>query len=177
MKTFLIAGGIAVAALAAPQLALASERGNVPTTGSTIVVTAEHQRDWDRGNRLEADGLRDMQKAQRDLVRYSADVVEAQDKRDTSASRARNAREAFDTLTARPLFTDSAEARDWAKRVEESASDWERFEERSAEGARELERAQRRQANAQEDVEKAQKKIDEGRAMMADAERLSQGRR
>ena len=73
MKTFLIAGGLAVAALAAPQIAMASERASVPT----IVVTAEHQRNWDRGNRMEADGLRDMQKARGDLVRYSADVVDA----------------------------------------------------------------------------------------------------
>lgn len=172
MKTFLIAGGLAVAAFAAPQLAMASERSSVPT----IVVTAEHQRDWDRGNRMEADGLGEMEKAQRDLVRYSADVVEAQDKRDTSASRALNAREAFENLTARPLFTDAEEARDWAKRVEETASDWERFEERSAEGARDLERAQRRQRNAQENVDDAQAKIDEGRAMMAQAEQLSQRR-
>ena len=176
MKTFLIAGGLAVAALAAPQIAMASERASLPAASPDIVVTAEHQRNWDRGNRMEADGLRDMQKARESLVRYSADVVDAQDKRDTSASRAQNARDAFENLTARPFFTDAEEARDWAKQVEEAASDWERFEERSAEGARDLTRAQRRQATAQEDVEKAQAKIDEGRAMMAEAERLSQSR-
>ncbi|WP_390479048.1 hypothetical protein [Altererythrobacter sp. MTPC7] len=137
-------------------------------------MTAEHQRDWDRGNSREAEGLRDLQRAQRDLVRYSAAVVEAQDKRDTSMSRAENAQSSFESLTSRPFFTDAGDARDWAKQVEEVAKDWERFEERSEEGAKELRRAQRRQANAQEAVDVAQAKIDEGRAMMADAERASQ---
>lgn len=169
MKTFLAAGSLAVMALAAPQIAIAENTGTTPT----IVVTAEHQRDWDRGNRIEADGLQDLQRAQRDLVRFSAAVVEAQDKRDTSRSRAQNAREAFENLTARPFFSDAEQAREWAKRVEETASDWERYEERSAEGARELTRAQRRQSDAQEAVDKAQAKVDEGRALMAEAERAS----
>ncbi|GMN04313.1 hypothetical protein [Erythrobacter sp. MTPC3] len=170
MKTFVIASGLALASLAAPQVAFAQDQ----QTGAEIIVSAEHQRAWDRGNSREAEGLRDLQGAQRDLVRYSAAVVEAQDKRDTSRDRADNARQSFESLTARPFFTDPGDARDWAKQVEETAKDWERFEERSEEGARELSRVQRRQANAQEAVDKAQAKIDEGRAMMADAERASQ---
>lgn len=170
MKTFVIATGLALASLAAPQVAVAQDQ----PTAAEIIVSGEHQRDWDRGNRAEAEGLRDLQSAQRDLVRYSAAVVEAQDKRDTSRSRADNAREAFESLTARPFFSEAGEARVWAKQVEETAKNWERFEERSEEGARELRRAQRRQANAQEAVDKAQTQIEEGRALMAEAERASQ---
>ena len=181
MKTFIIASSVALAALSAPQIALAnngansgSERGSETVRTSEIVVTAEHQRNWDRGNRIEAEGLSDLQRAQRDLVRHSADVVIAQDKRDTSLSRALNARQAFENLIARPFFTAGADAKDWAKQVEDAASDWDRFEDRSEEGAREFERAQRRQLDAQESVNEAQAQVDEGRAMKSDAERASQ---
>lgn len=172
MKTFLFASGLALAALAAPIAA----QNQSETDGTTIVVSAEHQKDWDRGNRIEAEGLRELEEAQRDLVRYSADVVDAQGKRDSSQDRANNARQAFESLTARPYFSNPDDARDWAKLVEETASEWKRFAARSDDGAEELRRAQRRQEKAQEAVEKAQEKIDEGREMMAEAELRSMRR-
>lgn len=88
MKTFLIASGLALATLAAPQVAFAQDQ----QAEATIVVTAKHQKAWDKGQKREAEGLRDMQKAKRDLVKHSASVVNAQDLRDTSQSRADNAR-------------------------------------------------------------------------------------
>ncbi len=177
MKTFFIASAAVFAALAAPQVAFANTGDDNAVSSSAtaeIIVSAEHQRTWDRGNRMEADGLRDLERARRDLVRYSADVVTAQDKRDTSLSRALNARQAFENLTVRANFTSGDDAKDWAKQVEELASDWDRFESRSSEGVRELDRALRRQANAQEAVDDAQAQVDEGLAMKSDAERASQ---
>ena len=169
MRIFVIATGLALASLAAPQMALAQEETQV----KQIIVTGQYQKDWDRGNRLEAEGLSDMQKAKRDLVKYSAAVVNAQDMRDTSQSRADNAREAFESLTARPFFSDAEDARRWAKQIESAASDWEKYTNRSAQGAKDLRKAQSRQTDAQSAVEKAQAKIDRGIAMKADAERAS----
>lgn len=169
MKTFVLATGLALTSLAMPQTGIAQELH----AAVEIVVSAEHQRDWDRGSKIEAEGLRDMQKAKRDLVKYSADVVNAQDLRDTSLSRAENARQAFESLTSRPFFSDPSNAREWARQVEATASDWEEYSDRSEKGAKDLRKAQKRQTNAQTKVDEAQAKIDEGRALKAEAERAS----
>ena len=170
MKTFLIASSLALASLAAPQVAFAQDQ----QATSEIIVSGKFQQDWERGNKLEAEGLRDLQEAKRELVKQSAAVVNAQDLRDTSQSRAENAREAFETLTSNPFFSDANDASKWAKRVEGAASDWDKYSERSEKGSKDLKKALRRQASAQEAVDKAQVKIDRGLAMKADAERASQ---
>ncbi|MEM7688072.1 MAG: hypothetical protein AAF291_03540 [Pseudomonadota bacterium] len=169
MKTIIIATGLALASLATPQMAFAQEEA--PAT--QIIVAGQYQKSWDRGHKLEAEGLTEMQKAKRDLVKHSAAVVNAQDLRDTSQSRADNAREAFESLTARPFFSDAEDARKWAKQVESAASNWEKYTGHSERGAKDLLKAQGRQADAQAAVEKAQAKIDRGLAMKADAERAS----
>ncbi|QUL38359.1 hypothetical protein [Erythrobacter sp. JK5] len=170
MKVFLIAGGLALSALAVPQAAFAQQ----DQAAAGIVVTGKFQKDWDRGHKLEAEGLRDLQSAQRDLVEYSADVVNAQDLRETSRSRADNARQALESLTARPFFSSADEAHKWSKQVESAAADWAKYDERSDKGAKDFEKAQSRQQKAQEAVDKAQAKIDKGRGMKADAELASQ---
>lgn len=170
MKTFLIASGLALASLAAPHMAVAQDQ----QTAADIIVSGKYQKDWDRGHKLEAEGLRDLQEAKRDLVKHSAAVVNAQDLRDTSQSRADNAREAFESLTVRPFFSSADDAYKWAKQVESAASDWDKHSARSEQGVKDLNKAQKRQADAQEAVDKAQAKIDRGSAMKADAERASQ---
>lgn len=169
MKTFMIATGLALASLAAPQAAFAQDQQG----SAGIIVSGEFQKNWDRGNQLEAEGLSDLQKAQRDLVKHSAAVVNAQDLRDTSLSRAENAQAAFQSLAARPFVGDAEGARDWAKQAERLSSDWEKFSERSEKGARDFEKAQDRQNDAQDAVQKAEAKIEEGRALKAEAERAS----
>jgi len=160
---------IALGASSVPFAAMAQAND----AADTIVVTAEHQRDWDRGNRLEARGIEDLAKAQRELVRRSADVVNFQNRRDTSMARAENAQRTFDNLVANPSVADAKDAREWAKRLEEVASEWESNAERMEEADRDLERALRRKTNAETEVVEAQSKIDEGRAQMAQAERAS----
>lgn len=172
MKLLMAASGLVLATLTLPPAALA--QADAPQ--GTIVVTAENQHDWDRGNELEAKGLRDLQKANRELVKQSAAVVTAQELRDTSRSRADNARQAFENLTARPFFSSPKDAWRWSKQVEATAKDWERFSERGDNAARDLAKAQERQGKAQEQVDKAQRRVDEGRATMAAAERASIGR-
>ncbi|MEL7453750.1 MAG: hypothetical protein AAGJ50_10310 [Pseudomonadota bacterium] len=170
MKTFLVASILAMASIAAPQVAIAQ----TDRTTASIVVSGEFQKDWDKGSRLEAEGLRDMQSARRDLVKFSANVVNAQDLRDTSQSRSDNARETLESLTANPFFNDGTDARKWAKRVENAASDWEKYEERREKGAKDLRKAQKRQNDAQKAVDNAQAKINKGRALKSEAERASQ---
>lgn len=143
------------------------------SSDNTIVVSGEYQRDWDRGNKREAEGLRDMEKARSKLIEYSADLVSAQDAQESSRSRAQNARQMFNNLRARAEITNPDEARSWAQDLAGAAEDWEKYDDRVDNGADDLERAARRQASAQEDVEKAQAKIDEGRTMMMEAQRAS----
>ena len=169
MKTFLIAGAVALATVVAPHGAFAQDTA----VAGDIIVTGQYERDWNRGNVLEAQGLKDLQKAQRELVKYSAAVVNAQDLRDTSQERADNARASFEKLTSRPFIGAAEEARKWAKQVEAAASDWEKFEARRDEGADDLRKAQKRQVKAQTSVDQAQAKVDEGKAMKAHAEAAS----
>lgn len=179
MKLLMAASGLALATLTLPQAAMAqsnaaqSDAAQSDATQTSIVVTAENQRDWDRGNELEAKGLRDLQEANRNLVRHSADVVTAQETRDTSRSRADNSRQAFESLTSRPFFSDPQDAHKWAQQVESTAKDWERFADRGDKASRDLQKAQERQTKAQDQVDKAQRRVDEGRAMMVAAQRAS----
>lgn len=169
MKFRMAVSAVALATLSLPNVGYAQAN----EARSTIVVTAEHQRDWERGNEIEANSLRDLQKANENLARYSADVASEQEDRDTSRSRADNARQAFENLTARPYFSDPEKAHDWAKQVESTAKDWEKHGDRADDADRDLSRALKKQAKAQEKVDSAQRKVDEARAMMAAAERAS----
>lgn len=169
VKTMFFATGLALAALAAPQVVAAQDR----QPQQEILVTGKYKKDWDKGNKLEAEGLKELQEAKRELVKYSAAVVNAQDLRDTSRERAENARAAFESLVARPYFSSSKEALSWARQVERAAADWAKFDERSEEGAKDLKKAQERQEKAQKAYDKAQAKIDKGRAMKLEAEQAS----
>ena len=135
-------------------------------------VTAENQRDWNRGSRLEADGLKELGEAEQVLVRRSADVVNLENQRDSATSQAMNAKRAFDTLRAQPEIIDPDQARTWAQDVADAAKSWEDFDDR-VQSSSSLESASRRLVSAQEDVAKAQEKVNRGRVMMAAAERLS----
>lgn len=173
MKIHLVAATLLGAALL-PLAAQAKEsQAQQSQAQSAITVTAEFQRDWERGSRLEAEGLEELARAQRELVRRSAEVVNLRNRRDTAAERAENARRTFERLTANTVFADPREARRWAQELERAARDWEENTKRRDEADRDLERALRRQTDAQAAVAEAQAKIDEGRAMMAMAERAS----
>lgn len=168
MKTVWIAAGAALLSLTAPVLA------QPMAAGSSIVVTGKHQQDWQRGNTLEAEGLKALEKARKELVKHSADVVDAETKRDVSSQRAANARGQFESLTKVGAASPSAkDSQRWAKQVEEAASAWAKHEERGAEGSKALTKAMKRQSKAQASVDEAQAKVDLGRRLMADAERNS----
>ncbi|XUU59527.1 hypothetical protein ACRAQ6_08015 [Erythrobacter sp. HA6-11] len=170
MKTAWIAAGIALSALSAPTYA--SERS--ATAESTIIVSGQFQKDWQRGSTLEAEGLKAMEKARKELVKHSADVVEAQTKRDLANQRAANARASFEALTVNgSVSATSKDAHRWAKQVEEAASEWEKQEERGSDGSKDLEKALKKQTKAQAAVDKAQAKVDLGRKLKADAELAS----
>lgn len=170
MRTACIAAGAAFVALSAP-VALSAQ---TIAAEATIVVTGQHQQDWQRGSALEAEGLKTLEKARKELVKHSADVVEAQSKRDIAGQRAANARATFESLTSTGLVAPSSkDAHRWAKQVEEAASEWSKHEARGADGAKALEKALKRQGKAQAEVDSAQAKVDLGRKLKADAERSS----
>ena len=169
MNKFFVGAATALALAGTPAIVSAQQ----PAATPQIVVTGKFQKDWNKGSQLEAEGLQELEKAKKNLVGVSADVVNAQNKRDSSHSRAENARQTFENLTNQMVFSDPEEARKWAKRVESAASDWAKYHARREEGVKELRKAQKRQSSAQDDVAKAQDKIDKGRTMMVEAERAS----
>lgn len=170
MKSILAAAGLVLAATAMPVTAIAQDTMSAPT----IVVTGKYQKDWDKGSKLEAQGIKELEKAKKALIGYSADVVNAQNKRDSSRARSENASAEFRKLTASPTyFSDAAEASRWARQVEKAAAEWAKYDDRRGDGRAELDKAMKKQSKAQAAVDKAQAKIDRGRTMKAEAERLS----
>ncbi len=141
---------------------------------SEIVVTGKYQKDWEKGSKLEAEGLKSLEGAKRDLVKYSADVVDAQNKRDSSDARSNNSENEFRRLTGEPIyFSSSKEALDWAKSVEKAAEGWAKYDNRGEDGRDDLGDAIKKQKKAQESVNDAQAKVDRGRTMMIEAQRKS----
>ncbi len=144
---------------------------------SEIVVTAEHQRDWNRGKQIETSGLEDLSKAQEKLARYNAERADAQTARDAAQDRVDGARSGFEAQVAQATnVTNPDRARDSGRDIKKFADDWENFDDQLRVAERDLERATNRQSDAQEDYDKAQAAVDLGRTMMAEAERRSSNR-
>lgn len=172
MKIFIAAIALAIPALTAPSIA--SAQGTTASVAEPIVVTAKHKKSWEKGSKMEADALKDLEKAKNNLVKYSADVVEAQNKRDSSQARGDNASAEFRRLTAsQTYFADAQEAARWAKQVDKAAAEWAKYAERRTDGRDDLDTAMSKQNKAQAAVDKAQNRVDRGRAMKMEAERLS----
>ncbi|MGN3974196.1 hypothetical protein [Tsuneonella sp. SYSU-LHT278] len=170
MKSVFGSVAILLATVGMPATAAAQDAMPAPQ----IIVIGKYQKDWDKGSKLEAEGLVALEKAKKDLVRYSADVVDAQNKRDGSRARSEHAAAEFRKLTSNiTYFSDAEEAARWARQVEKAASQWAKYAERRGDGRKELDAATRKQSQAQSAVDKAQAKVDRGRAMKAEAERLS----
>lgn len=170
MKTALIAAGVALASLTVSSAASAQ----AVAVESSIIVDGKFQQDWQRGSVLEAEGLKALEKSRKDLVKHSADVVQAQTQRDLASQRAANARQTFESLTVTGApATTSKDAHRWAKQVEDAASIWAKHEDRGADGSKALEKALKRQSKAQASVDEAQAKVDLGRKLKSEAERHS----
>lgn len=176
-RSFLALGALTLPLSALPLAAQAQDGAVGAAQSDTIVVSADFQRDWNRGSKLEAEGLAELGKSERDLIRYSADVVTSQNTRDTNEAQADNARRNFEAQLVQTNFMTGKEARDWAKGLEDVAKDWEKYTDTMEDVSKNLERALNRQSDAQNEVQKAQAKVDRGRAMMRSAERESQAAR
>lgn len=176
MNKLILAGLSGIIASGAVSMVPAIALAQSPAANSGIVVTGKYQNQWEKGNRLEAEGLRDLEEAQRDLKRASGDVNDARNRMNNSQERGGKAEAEFRSLTERPeKFTDPDDALRWAKQVEEAARDWERSAERGDDREDSLDDESKQQRKAQKAVDKAQKKIASGRKMMAEAQRLSAG--
>jgi hypothetical protein len=168
MKTMSL--GIAVTAA----IALAVPAAAQPVATAPIVVSGKYQRDWQRGSRMEAEGLKELEQAQKDQVSASADVVNAQNRRDSSQQRSSNAAEEYRRLTATaPPQANARDALGWANDVQKAAASWSRFEARGNGGSRDLDKHMKNQNKAQQAVEKAQAKIARGREIKSGAEQQS----
>lgn len=164
----LLAGALGIAGLAAPGVAQEA------ASAAPIVVSAKHQSHWNRGSALEVEGLKALEKAERDRVRASADIVNAQNRSQSSDARATNAADEFRRLTASsPSYADPRDALRWANSVQRAAENWAQFQKRGNKGANAIDQASREQRKAEDAVRKAQERIDRGRAMKAEAERRS----
>ena len=107
-------------------------------------------------------------------TRISADVVDAQNKRDSSRNRSDNASAEFRKLTSNiTYFSDAEEATRWARQVDKAASQWAKYDDHRGDGRKDLDKATKKQRKAQGAVDKAQAKVDRGRSMKAEAERLT----
>ncbi len=145
-----------------------------PEAQPEIIVTAEHQRDWNRGRQIETGGLADLADAEQKLARYNAERADAQTMRDAAQARVDTARSGFEALVAQASsVTDPDRARDLGRDIRKYADDWENFDDQLRSADSNLERAAHTQSDAQEDRDKAQAVVDRGRAMMAEAERRS----
>lgn len=173
MKSIFAAVSLALATTAMPFVAAAQDSAQE----QPIVVTGKYQSDWDKGSALEAEGLTELQKAQQALVKSSADVVNSQNARDSAQAQALNSRSEFQALVSQAMsITDPDRARDYGKEINKFAKAWENYNDRVQSSTGDLDKASKSQRKAQAAVDKAQTKVDRGRAMMADAERLSQAR-
>lgn len=174
MNSIFASVSLALATTAMPFVAAAQDSAQE----QPIVVTGKYQSDWNKGSSLQAQGLTELQESQKSLVKFSADVVNAQNARDAAQAQALNSRSEFQTLVSQAMsITDPDRARNYGKEINNFAKAWENYNDRVQASTSDLDKASKEQRKAQAAVDKAQTKVDRGRAMMTDAERLSQARR
>lgn len=172
MNKFLIILTASIALSGASITAQNIQSENIATT--EIVVTAKNQKLWDKGNQLEAKGLTAYEKARKNLIESSSDVVKAQNKRDSSAAQSDRASAEFRNLTSVvPNFSNGEDAKKWSESVNNAASEWAKYADRRIDGRDDLTKSSKAQNKAQEQVDKAQAMIDRGRAMKTQAVSLS----
>lgn len=168
---------MAAALLSAAYFPISASAQAGPEAQSEIIVTAEHQRDWNRGRQIETRGLADLADAEQKLARFNAERADAQTTRDTAQTRVDTARSGFEALVAQATsVTDPDRARDFGRDIKKYSDDWENFDDQLRSADSNLERAANSQSNAQEDRDKAQAVVDRGRAVMAEAARRSANR-
>lgn len=104
-------------------------------------------------------------------------VAAAQSARDTAQSRAINARSEFHSLASEAVsISDPDRARRLGQDLGKFGEQWENLNDTVRSAQKDLDKVSKKQRKAQASVDKAQANVDRGRAMMADAERLSQAR-
>lgn len=178
MKSILAAVSLTLASTAMPAVVVAQDGASEQTAETTIVVTGKYQDDWDKGNKLKAEGVIALEEAQKDLDRYNAEVAAAQNARDTAQSRAINARSEFHSLASRAVsISDPDKARRLGQDLKKFGERWEDLNDTVRSAQKDLDKVSKKQRKAQAAVDKAQAKVDRGEAMMAEAERLSEERR
>lgn len=166
---FMVAAAMMMSA-SLPAIAHAQSSG----VKSEIVVTGKHQKLWDKGVKLEGQGLENLANAERDLNDASKNVLDAKSRRDNADAKIGNASDEFRQMTANiPAFASSKDAAKWADKLSDAAKSWAKNDNRHADGQGDLTKAMKQQSKAQEAILSAQSDIDKARAMKAEAQQRS----
>ncbi len=140
----------------------------------TIVVTGAYQKMWTQGDLREKAGLTELSKAQNKLANANAAISKSTGSQSVNTGKASNAEAEFRHLTTpTPDFTVAEDASIWAEKVALAAKNWKNSLKASDKDNKALSGLTKKKESAEADVVKAQAKIDEGRRMKAEAQRLS----
>jgi hypothetical protein len=140
----------------------------------TIVVTGAYQKMWTQGDLKEKAGLAELSKAQNKLANANAAISKSTGSQSVNAGKASNAEAEFRHLTVpTPDFTVAEDASIWADKVALAAKNWKNSLKAGDKDNKSLSGLTKKKENAEAAVNKAQARIDEGRRMKAEAQRLS----
>lgn len=164
---------LAVIAVALATLAVAPLSAKKETVLPPASVGPSYVAVWQKGYALEAKAAANLAKAQGNLAKANTAIATATSKQTNAANSATVAAADFRSLTASTPanFATSAEAQAWAKKVAEAAKLWTDAEKRGAKGGKLQVKATKDKAAAEAAIVKAQAEIEQGRAIMASAQR------
>lgn len=139
-----------------------------------IVVTAEHQVDWSRGQRLEREGIDRMSRAERRIRDANERITRGESRAADAERRLNNARDEYRRLaTNLDAGANSAIALRHSRQLKSAAESWAAAEERLDEGRDLINDGRSRLARAERERDQAQQRVDRGRALKTEAERAS----
>jgi uncharacterized cupredoxin-like copper-binding protein len=149
-------------AIAAPTLAPAQSTGG---TGYNVL--------WKKGSKMEAAAIKRLAQSQAKLAKADNAIVAAKNLQVASADAGMVSGTEFRQIASTPpALSTSVEARDWAKKVADAAKRWTDADKRGVKGGKNLDRAIKNKGDAEAAIIRSKAEIEQGRAIMADAQRI-----
>lgn len=163
-----------IALTAAIGLGLAQPASAFDNDNAAIIVTAEHQRDWSRGQQMERDGIENLARAERRLG-DAQQLIERGESRSTDARRRLDsARTEYRQLAGSlDASADSTTAVRHSRAMRTAAERWSGAEERLDDGDELLRDGRNRLQRAENERDEARQRIERGLALKTRAERAS----
>jgi hypothetical protein len=148
-------------AIAAPTLSQAQS-----TTGAGYGVL------WKKGSKMEAAAIKRLAQSQAKLAKADNAIVASKNMQVASADAGMVSGTEFREIASMPpAINTSLEAREWVKKVSDAAKRWTDADKRGVKGGKNLDRAIKNKADAEAAIIRAKAEIEQGRAIMADAQR------